>query len=127
MKKIFALVLISVMGLPAFAQSQISRNEPRQSVRHEDQQFNDGQFNSKIGRVIGGIIRGVVESGALDNDHSRRGYRGQVTCYAENRRGDRFKARGNRPRFVQDEAIRRCYNYGSRQCYAAGCRTDRWD
>lgn len=141
MKKIFALALVSMMTLPAFAQydydySRGERHEDRRDRRGDhrrDERWDDrrddrrGDRDVNVGAIIGGVIGAIIDSDRIDRDHSRRGYRGRVTCYAENRRGERFRARGHRPRFVQDDAIRACYNYGSRQCFALGCRTDRWN
>jgi hypothetical protein len=70
-----------------------------------------------IKRIIGDVVRAEVS----DRDHGRGGYRGQVTCYAVNRRGEYFRAWGNRPRQVQARAIDNCYAY-SRFCRAAGCQ-----
>lgn len=69
--------------------------------------------------IIGGIIGVIADQ--YDRDHRDRGYRGQVTCFAQNRRGETFRAVGNRARPAQQAALKKCYRV-SRDCRPAGCR-----
>lgn len=55
-----------------------------------------------------------------DRDRHRRGY----VCFAENRRGERFRGYDRSAREAQREALRRCERV-SRRCEALGCRRDR--
>ena len=76
------------------------------------------------GIIIGGII-GLIAADALDRDdhyHHRphRPHR-QVVCYAQNARGQMFRAYGRRARPVQDAAMNKCFNH-SRRCRPAGCQ-----
>ncbi|MBX2993909.1 MAG: hypothetical protein KF681_03790 [Bdellovibrionaceae bacterium] len=69
--------------------------------------------------IIGGIIGVIADQ--YDRGHRDRGYRGQVTCFAQNRRGETFRAVGNRARPAQQAALNKCYRV-SRDCRPAGCR-----
>ena len=76
-----------------------------------------GNIGDILKRIAGDVIRAEI----LDKQYGRDGYRRQVTCYAVNRRGEYFRASGNRPRQVQARAIDKCYAY-SRDCRPAGCQ-----
>ena len=47
--------------------------------------------------------------------------RGRVACYAQNRRGQLFRAIGQHPRRVQRRAMEYCFQY-SRYCRPMGCQ-----
>ena len=51
--------------------------------------------------------------------HDYPSYR-RVICYAQNRRGDTFRARGESRRWTQERALEKCYAY-SRHCRPLGC------
>lgn len=61
----------------------------------------------------------------VDVEVGRRGDNGRVVnrrwvCYAENRRGQLFRAVGRNQGQVQRRAMNQCFNY-SRQCRPLGC------
>lgn len=89
-------------------------------------QQGEWRSHSKKGEaIIGGIIGGII--GAIAADRWDRGDRGHhrpgryVTCFAENRRGEVFRATARRARAAQDLAMQKCYDY-SRSCRPLGCR-----
>lgn len=50
------------------------------------------------------------------------GHGHRVVCRARNRRGQIFQAVGKNQYRVQQRAIQNCYQAGSQQCMALGCR-----
>lgn len=75
---------------------------------------------SGIGDILKRIAGDVIRAELLDREYGRDGYRRQITCYAQNGRGEVFRASGNRPQQVQARAIDKCYAY-SRNCRPVGC------
>lgn len=57
---------------------------------------------------------------ARDYHRWRRGYR-SAACWARNDRGYYFRGDDFYPRSAQWHAMRKCYNWGSRNCWSMGC------
>ena len=77
-------------------------------------------------RGRGGVSVGIDWGGGSivigpDRPH-RPGYPSfrRVICYAQNRRGETFRARGESRRWTQERALEKCYAY-SRHCRPLGC------
>lgn len=137
MKKLLVAALFMISVTPGFARAtdsdvDMSNYDARTSVVQnlEDGPMYSPQANqstsyslktSGIGDILKRIIGDVIRAEVSDRDHGRGGYRDQVTCYARNRRGEYFRAIGNRPRQVQARAVDNCYAY-SRFCQAVGCQ-----
>ena len=67
------------------------------------------------------MIENGVEDEAISTDSLDLINRHQVVCFARNRQGRRFAARGYYARLVQEQALRQCRSV-SRMCFALGCR-----
>lgn len=93
--------------------------------RHEDRTTR-GRGDDFARDLIGGII-GAIADQAFERDHARRGYRGQVVCYAQNRRGEMFRASAPRARMAQMRAMNKCED-SSRwgRCRPMGCQSRGW-
>lgn len=120
-------------GRPEQGRPQPGRPGPVRPNRPEYQRppsygdhYRDRQGHEvNVGNVIARVIIGAIGADNLDRDHYRRGYNGRVQCYAQNRRGQIYKAAGARPYSVQQKALNKCYNR-SYECRPMGCRTERW-
>lgn len=142
MKQLFTLAICSLMCLP-FAkaddevtadsnadQQQMRPGRPDQPEYQRPPNYGDHYRDRQgrevnVGNVIARVIIGAIGADSLDRDHYRRGYHGRVQCYAQNRRGQIYKAAGARPYSVQQQALNKCYNR-SYECRPMGCRTERW-
>lgn len=136
MKKFLAAALtVSAMVLPlqGFAQTidhesgAMSREEASQLGPQMNFYGNDGA--AVVGGIIGGII-GAIAADAWDKQHPGHGGGwgpghgpgdGFITCYAQNRRGEMFRASSRFARVAQDRALEKCYDV-SRACRPMGCR-----
>ena len=137
--KIKTLVLASLFSFGSIAANAqdvaVDENyDPRSSYTFEfeegamqesTEQIEQGVQMYGIGSIIKKIVKGIIIAESLDRDHGRGGYRGQVTCFAQSRRGETFRAAGNRPNQVQNKAMDKCLR-NAVQCRPLGCQTDRW-
>ena len=133
MKKAILLGLsVAMLGSVSLANTEIEALDQTAVVEQEDgaiahqdletlmsSQSSEYRSDGKaiIGGVIGGII-GAIAADRWDRDHHRPDR--YVTCFAQNRRGEMFRATARRARAAQDLALRKCYDY-SRSCRPAGC------
>lgn len=140
MKKIVMIAMSALMAVPALAmdgvvdsnaqiieQEQGAMNPADLEAMGDETTFfrsNDGA--AIVGGIVGGII-GAIAADRWDRDNYRPGRPGRpgrdrwVTCFAQNRRGQTFRATARRARVAQDQAMRKCYDY-SRACRPLGCR-----
>lgn len=85
------------------------------------------------GAIVGGIIGGIIGAIAADQirrDHDRDHHDGrhpiprEYVCYAENRRGELFRAVSFDPNRAQDRALDKCEQVSLR-CRPMGCQVIR--
>lgn len=129
MKKILAALVIALGASTTLAADGYEDYVYDINLATEEVNTNaDGAYagTQDLGDIIRIIIAGAIAADRLDRDHSRRGYRGRVTCYADDRRGRTFAASGNRPRRVQERALNQCERRSYNRCRPLGCRTERW-
>lgn len=140
MKKFVVIALSALMAVPAFAVNGIA--DENQVIEQEQGAMDPAEleatsdentfYRSSTGEaIVGGVIGGIIGAIAADRWDRDNGYRpgrpGRpgadrwVTCYAQNRRGETFRATARRARMAQDQAMRKCYQY-SRACRPLGCR-----
>lgn len=135
MKKFVVIALSALMAVPAFATTQVADAQiieqeagamnpaDLEAMSDENTFFRSNTGEAIVGGVIGGII-GAIAADRWDRESYRPGRPGParwVTCFAQNRRGDTFRATARRARMAQDQAMRKCYQY-SRACRPLGCR-----
>lgn len=124
-----------------FDQNEVIESGEVSGAELQQMSLEGSEFYSETGEVIaGGILGGIVGAqsaeqwaGDMDNEALRRrrgpGWgpgrpgpgRRIVSCFAQNRRGQVFRARGWNPRMVQQQAMNQCFSV-SRFCRALGCR-----
>lgn len=113
---------------PAFATdvwNQVDFNQIEGIELNQENELDANYARGKGGAIVGGIIGGII-GGLIIADHFDKHphkYR-HVVCYAQNRRGQIFRATGNRGRWVQERAMDKCYAT-SRFCRPLGCE-GRW-
>lgn len=138
MKKTMLCALsVLMLGTSAFANTEAEILAPSAVIEQEDGAISSQDLQALIeqhpaaewrgqrndgGAIVGGIIGGII--GAIAADKWDRGHHRPdrfVTCFAQNRRGEMFRATARRARAAQDLAMSKCYDY-SRSCRPAGCR-----
>lgn len=151
MKTIFALALgfglVSQLALARdggrenlFDQNEVIESGEVSGAELQQMSSEGSEFYSETGEVIaGGILGGIIGAksaeqwaGDMENEVLRRRGPGWgpgrpgpgrriISCFAQNRRGQVFRARGWNPRLVQQQAMNQCFSV-SRFCRALGCR-----
>lgn len=137
-KSVIALVLGLMLAAP-FANAADRNQRNNQQRGHQSQE--DRREEAIVAGVLGGII-GLIAAEALDNDNGRHSPRDRydrndrggrddwgrgparnrtLFCFAQNRRGEIFRARGQSARIAQEKALDKCYQ-ASRMCRPAGCQ-----
>lgn len=134
MKKAILLGLsIAMLGTVSFASAEVESLDQSAVLEQEDGAIANQDletlltqsttaYRSDSGAIIGGVIGGII--GAIAADRWDRGHHRPgrfVTCFAQNRRGEMFRATARRARAAQDLAMRKCFAY-SRACRPVGCR-----
>lgn len=147
-KSVMALVLGLMMIAPSVQAQRADRpnrqGQHQQTPRHQSAE--DRREEAIVSGIIGGVI-GLIAAEALDRDddrygrgrgdgYGRGGYndryeryprypqpqpRGVVFCFAESRRGEIFRARGQSARVAQAKAMDKCY-MSARMCRPVGCQ-----
>ncbi len=142
-KMILALASVLMVGATSFANAEVVDVTASGLVEQEAGAMNPVDletlgdettfYRSNTGEaIVGGIIGGVIGAIAADrwdrdNGNGYRpgrpgnGFGRAITCYAQNRRGEIFRATARRARVAQEVALEKCYDY-SRACRALGCR-----
>jgi hypothetical protein len=123
LKRFFATALFATLLAPA-AFAQDLNVEQANEVNTSGVQQNQQEMSVNVGDIIKKVIVGAIDAGVLDGAAGRAGYQRQVTCFAQNRRGQTFAAVGNRPNIVQQRAVNQCYA-SSQVCRPLGCQVAR--